>query len=325
MGKQWRQRLYFGGSKITADDDCSHDIKTLAPWKKSYDQLSILKSRDITLLIKVHLVKAMVFPIVMYGCESWTVKKAECWSIDAIELWCWKNSWESLGLQGDQTSQSYRKPVLKIHWKDWCWSCNSNTLATWCEKLTHWERPWCWERLKVGGEGDNRGWDGWMASLTWWTWVWASSGSWWWTGKPDVLQYMGSQRVGHIWGTELIQVWGKHLNQMSVKVKSESHSVVSNSFWPHGLYSPWNSPGQNTGVGSLSLLQGIFPTQGSNPGLLHCRRILYQLSHKGSPNQISGSSKNSSVTCIISHKESVIPGEQVWVSHLRNTLLMESV
>ena len=86
-----------------------------------------------------------------------------------------------------------------IHWKDWCWSWNSNTLATWCEELTHWKRPWCWERLQAGGEGDDRGWDGWMASLTQWTWVWVSSGSWWWTGRPGVLWCMESQRVGHDW------------------------------------------------------------------------------------------------------------------------------
>ena len=90
---------------------------------------------------------------------------------------------------------------LNIHWKDWCW--NSNTLATWCEELTQWNRPWCWERLKAGGEGDNRGWDGWMASPTWQTWVWASSGSWWWPGKPVMLQSMGLQRVGHDSATEL--------------------------------------------------------------------------------------------------------------------------
>ena len=92
--------------------------------------------------------------------------------------------------------------VLNIHWKDWCWSWNSNTLATWCEELTHWKRPWCWKRLKAEGEGDDRGWDGWMTSLTWWIWVWASSGSWWWTGRPGVLQSTGSQRVGHNWATE---------------------------------------------------------------------------------------------------------------------------
>ena len=76
-----------------------------------------------------------------------------------------------------------------------CWSWNSNTLVTWCEELTHWKRPWCWERLKEGGEGDDRGWDGWMASPTQWTWVWVNSGRWWWTGRPGVLQSMGSQRV----------------------------------------------------------------------------------------------------------------------------------
>ena len=178
---------------------------------------------------KVRLVKPMVFPVVMYGYESWTMKKAECRRIDAFELCCWKSlffcnslppfpaynclfsflqswlqhavffffllqhrdlvpwpgieprppaletsvlatgppgkspredSWESLGLQGDQISPSYRKSVLNIHWKGWCWSWDSNTLATWCKELTHWKRPWCWERLKVG-EGNDRGWGGW--------------------------------------------------------------------------------------------------------------------------------------------------------------------
>ena len=78
-------------------------------------------------------------------------------------------------------------------WRDWCWSWSSNTLATWWEELSHWKRPWFWERLKVG-EGDDRGWDGWMVPPTWWTWVWVSSGSWWWTGRPGVLQSMRSQR-----------------------------------------------------------------------------------------------------------------------------------
>ena len=96
-----------------------------------------------------------------------------------------------------------KKSVLNIYWKDWCWSWNYNTLVTRCEELTHLKRPWCWERLKAGGEGDNRGWDGWMASPTQWTWGWVDSGSWWWTGRPCVLQFMGSQRVGHDWATEL--------------------------------------------------------------------------------------------------------------------------
>ena len=77
--------------------------------------------------------------------------------------------------------------------RTWCWSWNSNTLATWCEELTHWKRPWCWEGLGAGGEGDGRGWDSWMASLTQWTWVWVNSRSWWWTRRPSVLWFMGLQ------------------------------------------------------------------------------------------------------------------------------------
>ena len=199
-------RFSFGGPKITADGDCSHKIKwCLLLGRKAMTNLdSILKSRDITLPTKVHIVKAMVFPVVMYGCESWTIKKAERQRIVAFELQCWRrDSWESLGLQGDPTSPSYRRSVLGVHWKDWCWSRNSDTLATWCEELTHWKRLWWWERLKAGGEGDERGRDGWMASPTRWTWVWTSSWSWWWTGRPGVLQSMELQRVGHDWATEL--------------------------------------------------------------------------------------------------------------------------
>ena len=110
---------------------------------------------------------------------------------------------ESLELQGGPTSPFWRS-ALGYLWREWCWSQNSSTLATSCEELTHWKRLWCWEGLGVGGEGDDTGWDGWMASLTWWTWVWVNSGSWWWTGKPGVLSwFMGLQRVGHNWVTEL--------------------------------------------------------------------------------------------------------------------------
>ena len=114
-----------------------------------------------------------------------------------------EDSWESLGLQGDPTNPSQRRSVLGVHWKDWCWSCSSSTLATWWEELTPWKRPWWWERLRAGEEGDDRGWDGWMSSLTRLKWVWIISGSWWWTGRPGVLQSMGSQTVGHNWATEL--------------------------------------------------------------------------------------------------------------------------
>ena len=154
---------------------------------------SILKSRDITLSTNVHLVKAMVFPVVMYGCESWTIKKAERQRIDAFELWCWEDSSESLDCKEIQpvwmfigrTDAEAETPIL--------WPPDAKSWLIW---------KWCWERLKAGGEGDSRGWDGWMASLTQWTWVWVNSMSWWWTGMPGVLQSMGSQRVRHDW-TEL--------------------------------------------------------------------------------------------------------------------------
>ena len=113
-------------------------------------------------------------------------------------------SWESLGLQGDPASPFWRRSAVGFLWKEWCWSWNSSTLATSCEELTHWKRLWYWEGLGAGGEGDDRGWDGWMASLTQWTWVSVNSGSWWWTWRPGVLRFMGSQRVGHDWATDLI-------------------------------------------------------------------------------------------------------------------------
>ena len=112
-----------------------------------------------------------------------------------------EDSWESPGVQGDPTSQSYKKPVLNIHRKDWCWSWNSNTLAPWFEEPTHWKKLWCWEILKAG-EGDGRGWDGWMASLTPWTRVWANSRRHWRTGKPGALPFVGLPRVGHGLATE---------------------------------------------------------------------------------------------------------------------------
>ena len=195
----------WGGSKITAGGDCSHEIKRhLLLERKGMTNLdNIVKSRDITLSTKVQLVKAMVFPIVMYGYESWTIKKAEGWRIDAFGLWCWKRlfrvPWTArrvyLSIWKEISPEySLERPMLKL---------KLQSFATWCEEPTHWKRPWCWERLKVGGEGDDRGWDDWMASPTQWTWVWVNSGSWWWTGKPSVLKSMESQRVEHDWATEL--------------------------------------------------------------------------------------------------------------------------
>ena len=118
------------------------------------------------------------------------IKKAEHRRIDAFELWCWR-----ILLRVPWTARRSNQLILK--------EISPEYLATWCKELTHWERPWCWERLKARGEGDDRGWEGWMTSPTWWTWVWASSGSWWWTRKPCVLQSMALQRVRHDWVTEL--------------------------------------------------------------------------------------------------------------------------
>ena len=133
-----------------------------------------------------------------------TIKKPEHWKIGAFELWCWRRL-----LRVPWTARRSNQSILKeispeYSLEDWCWSWNSNTLATWWEELTPLKRPWCWKRLKAGErEGDDRRWDGWMASPIRWTWVWAGSGSWWWTGMPGMLQSMGLQRVGQDWATEL--------------------------------------------------------------------------------------------------------------------------
>ena len=147
MGKQWKQWLtLLWGSKITADGDCSKEIKRcLLLGRKVMTNLnSILRSRDVTLSTKICLVKAMVFPVVMYGCESWTIKKAEHRWIDAFELWCWRRL----------LRVPPRRSVLGVHWEDWCWSWNSNTLATWCKELTHWKDPDAgkdWRQEEKGG------------------------------------------------------------------------------------------------------------------------------------------------------------------------------
>ena len=130
--------------KILKSKFCSHEIKRcLLLGRKVMTNLdSIWKSRDITLPTKVHLVKSMIFPVVMYGCESWTIKKAECFEeLMLLNCGVGEDSWESLGLQWDPTSPSWRRSVLGVHWKDWCWSWNSSTLATWCEELTHLKDP----------------------------------------------------------------------------------------------------------------------------------------------------------------------------------------
>ena len=190
---------------MTADGDCSHEIKRyLLLGRKAMTNLdSISKSRDATLPTKVHLVKAMVFPVVMYGYESWTIKKVEHWRIDALELWYWRRLWR-VPWTARRSNQSILKEISPEY------SLEGLIVMPKLQYFGHlmWrtdslETPWCWARLKAEGEGDGRGWDGWMASLAQWTWVWVESRCWWWTGRPDMLRFMGSQRVGHDWVTEL--------------------------------------------------------------------------------------------------------------------------
>ena len=192
----------FLGSKITVDSDCSHEIKRhlLLGRKAVTKPDNILKSRDITLTTKVHLVKAMVFPVVMYGCESWTIKKAEHQRIDAFELWCWRRL-----LRVPRTA---RRSILKEISPEY--SLQGLMLKLKLQYFGHlmWRADSLEKTLMLGKtegrrRGDEGGWGGWMASLTQWTWVWVNSESWWWTGRPGVLRFMGSQRVGHDWATEL--------------------------------------------------------------------------------------------------------------------------
>ena len=164
---------------------------------------SIWKSRDMTLSKKVHLVKAMVFPVVMYGCESWSMKKAERWRTDTFELWCWRRllrvSWPAR-----RSNQSILKEIspgcslegmmLKLKFQYFGYPMR---------RVDSLEKSLMLGGIGAGGKGDDRGWDGLMASLTRRVWVWVNSGSWWWTGSPGVLQFMESQRVGHSWATEL--------------------------------------------------------------------------------------------------------------------------
>ena len=133
----------------------------------------------------------------------WELDYKECQRIDAFELWCWRRL-----LRVPWTARRSNQPILKeispgYSLEGLILRLKHQYLATWCEELSHLKRPWCWEKLRAGGEGDNRGWDGCMAPPTQWTCIWVNSGSWWWTGRPGMLQFVGSQRVGHDWATEL--------------------------------------------------------------------------------------------------------------------------
>ena len=170
----------LGGSKITADGDCSHEIKRclLLERKVMINLDSILKSRDIILSTKVHLVKAMVFPVVMYGCESWTIKKAEHQRIDAFELWCWRRLLRIPWI-ARRSNQSIQKKISSEY------SLEGRMLKLKLQYFGHLmgrtdllEKTLMLGKIKVGGKGDDKGWDSWMASLTQWAWFWVNSGSW---------------------------------------------------------------------------------------------------------------------------------------------------
>ena len=196
----------------------------------------------------------------MYGCESWTIKIAECQRIDAFELWCWRRL-----LRVPWTSRWSNQSILKeISPEIFTGRTNAEaeTLATWCKELTHWKRPWCWERLKAGEEGEDRGWDGWMASPTQWTWVWASFGSWWWTGRPGVLQSMGSQRVRYDWLNRTIGIIYSS-QKVYLSPHSSQQNLAPNFLWlfpkPKSTFRGWEfaivefQPLQDTDRDSLSV------------------------------------------------------------------------
>jgi len=161
----------------------------------------------------------------MYGCESWTVKKAECRRINAFEVWCWRRL-----LRVPWTARRSNQSILK-ETRPGCslaeLMLKLNTLATSCKELTHWKRLWCWEGFGAGGQGDNRGWDGWMASSTRWTCVWVNSGSWWWTGRPGLLWFMGSQRVGHNWAPELTYLNRRERTQLHPSTENRIQYLLS--------------------------------------------------------------------------------------------------
>ena len=206
MGRQWKQcqTLFWGAPKSLQIVTAAMKLRRLLLGRKVMTNLgSILKSRDITLPTKVRLVKAMVFPLVTYGYESWTVKKVEQQKIDAFELWCLRRLFES-PLDCKEIQPSILKEISPR-----C-SLEGLMLKLKLQYFGHLMRraDLLEKTLMLGGIGgrrrrDNRGWDDWMASPTRWAWVWVNSGSWWWTGRPGVVWFMGSQRVRHDWVTEL--------------------------------------------------------------------------------------------------------------------------
>ena len=175
--KQW-QVLFSRAPNSLRTVTAAMKLRLLLLGRKAMANLdSILKSRDITLLIKVSIVKAMVFPVVMYRYESWTIKKTEWQRIDAFELWCWRRLLR-VPWTARRSNQSIPKEIsLEYSLEELMLKLELQYCGHLMWRTNSWKIPWCWQRLKAGREGDNRGWDGWMASPTQWTWVWINSGS----------------------------------------------------------------------------------------------------------------------------------------------------
>jgi len=248
----------------------------------------------------------------MYGCERWTIKKAEHRRIDAFELWCWRKL-----LRVPGTARSFNHSLLKEISSEY--SLGALMLKLKLQYLGHliqrtdsFKRPWCWERLKSGGTGDDRGWDGWMASLTGRTWVWVGSGSWWWTGRPGVLQSMGSQIIGHDWAAELnwtvwedaplwahwftpficiSRVWGQSC--FLIHLASCIPPAPQQSTWGSGSICCICFVSSHSHLEARNCwwlwhflfidMAGGISFHRLSPALLHCRQIPHHLSHQGSP------------------------------------------
>ena len=231
MANRWgnngnSERLYFWGLQ----NHCRWWLqpwnwKTLVPWKKSCDQP------------RQHIKKQRHY-FANKGPSSqgrgFSSSHVWMWELDCKESWVLKNlGFWSVVLEKTLESPLNCKEIQPVqpkgnrswlYWKDWCWSWNSNTLATWCKELTHLKRPRCWERSKEG-EGDDRGWDGWMASPALWTWVCVNFWSWWWTGRPGMLQSMGSQRVGHDYTTKRLN-WTVYKQYIKVSCPVSALSII---------------------------------------------------------------------------------------------------
>ena len=176
----------------------------LAPWKKSYDQpRQHIKKQSNYFATKICLVKAMVFPVVMYGCESWTIKKAKCWRFDAFELWCWRRLLRVPWTERKSNQSILKEISLEYSLEGLMLKLKLQNFGHLIQRTDSEKTLMLWKIEGGRRRRDNRGWDGWMESPTQWTRFWVSSGNWWQTGKPGLLQSIGSQRVRHHWVTDL--------------------------------------------------------------------------------------------------------------------------